>query len=136
MISNELLQAYLNTNYQVQELDIKIRIAQIDENLERMLVELNVQEWAFITAYNPRSVLLSDDENSKRHQELKNDVSSLTFFEGQGVGEDPAWKPEKSLLILGLSRQSAKEMGLKYGQNAIVIGEKGMSAELLITLSD
>jgi hypothetical protein len=136
MISNELLQAYLNTTYQLDDLNIKIRIGQIDERLEGFLEEHGCNEWAFITAYNPRSVELSDDENSKRHQELKKDVSCLTFFEGQGVGEDPTWKPERSLLILGLSRQSAKELGLKYGQNAVVIGKKGISAELLIILFD
>jgi hypothetical protein len=67
MFSNDLLQAYLNATYQVEELDIKIRIGQVDETLDRTLGESNVEEWAFITAYNPRSVVLSDDENSKRH---------------------------------------------------------------------
>ena len=136
MFSNDLLQAYLNTSYEVKDLDIQIRIGQVDRRLDSLLGELNMEEWAFITAYNPRSAVLTDDENSLRHQELMGDVSQLTYFEGHGVGEDPAWKPEKSLLILGINRGSAIELGRKYGQNAIVIGEKGMPAELLITLSD
>jgi hypothetical protein len=136
MIPGELMQAYLTTNYRVDQLNVSIRIGQIDEPLEGILEEHGCNEWAFITAYNPFSVPLKEDINAMRHLQLLMDVSSFTFFEGEGVGEDPAWKPEKSLLIIGIGCESAKELGLKYGQNAIVIGAKGMSAELLITLSD
>jgi hypothetical protein len=136
MFSNDLLQAYLNTTYQVGNCNIKIKIGQIDENLERMLDERSLEEWAFITAYNPHSVSLTENENASRHQQLQNDVSSFTYFEGDGVGEDPTWEPEKSLLILGLNRESAIELGLKYGQNAIVIGRKELAAELLVIFKD
>jgi hypothetical protein len=136
MFSNDMLQAYLNTTYQVKDLNIKIRIGQIDEHLDRMLEERKVEEWAFITVYNPRSVVLTDYENSMRHQELISNVSSFTCFEGYGVGEDPTWIPERSLLILGLSRESAIELGLKYVQNAIVVGRKGSVAEIVVLISD
>ena len=134
MIPEELMQAYLNTTYRVDSLNVKIRIGQIDEHLERILEVYGCSEWAFITACNPFSVLLKEDMNALRHLQLLRDVSPYTNFEGKGVGEDPAWKPEKSLLIIGIGRESAMELGMKYGQNAIVIGEKGMPSELMVTL--
>jgi hypothetical protein len=136
MISEELMQAYLTTTYRVDQLNVSIRIGQINERLEGILEEHGCNEWAFITAYNPFSVLLKEDVNAMRHLQLLRDVSSFTFFEGEGVGEDPAWKPEKSLLIIGIGRESAKELGLKYGQNAIVVGRKAKSSELLVLMNN
>jgi hypothetical protein len=49
---------------------------------------------------------------------------------------DSKWLLEAGLSGIVFNRGSAIELGRKYGQNAIVIGEKGMPAELLITLSD
>jgi hypothetical protein len=132
MISNELLQAYLNTTYQLDYFNIKIRIGHIDEHLERMLDEWKVDEWAFITAYNPGSEIFQEEENIKRHEALHRDVTAFVCFEGEGIGEDPSWKPERSLLILGLQRESAMELGVKYGQNAIVVGRRGKPAELML----
>ena len=134
MFSSELLQAYLNTTYQVGSCNVKIRIGLIDEHLEKILDEKSMEEWAFITAFNPYSVLLTDEENYSRHQQLQRDVSSFIYFDGEGVGEDITWKPEKSFLILGLNRESAIELGLKYNQNAIVFGIKGQPAELLVLM--
>jgi hypothetical protein len=136
MISEELIQAYLTTTYRVDQLNVSIRIGQIDEGLEGILEKHGCDEWAFITAYNAFSVLLKEDVNAMRHLQLLRDVSSFTFFDGEGVGEDPAWKPEKSLLIIGIDRESAKELGLKYGQNAIVVGSKSQVAELLVLMTD
>jgi hypothetical protein len=131
MIPEELMQAYLTTTYRVDQLNVSIRIGQMDERLEGILKKHGCNEWAFITAYNPFSVPLKEDVNAMRHLQLLRDVSSFTFFEGEGVGEYPAWKPEKSLLILGLNRESAIELRLKYVQNAIVLGRKGEAAELI-----
>ena len=42
------------------------------------------------------------------------------------------WPPEKSLLILGIDREEARELGSQFGQNAIIFGERGGSPELLM----
>jgi Protein of unknown function (DUF3293) len=36
------------------------------------------------------------------------------------VGTDGSWAPEPSILVLGISFESACGLGRKYGQNAIV----------------
>jgi len=42
------------------------------------------------------------------------------------------WEPEKSLLIFGISRTRAIELGNKFEQNAIVVGKKSLPAELVL----
>jgi hypothetical protein len=40
--------------------------------------------------------------------------------------------PEKSLLILGINKEQAIAIGNEYEQNAIVYGEVGQAAQLLL----
>ena len=53
--------------------------------------------------------------------------------DGHGVGEDPAWEPELSLFIIGITRDEASKIGKKFEQNAIVCGALNNLPELLIT---
>ena len=129
---NDLLEAYKNTKYVVFELDIVIEIDKIIDKLNQLLNEKKSVEWAFITAYNPYSRVLTDDENKVRHNELKELTKGYITFEGHGVGEDPSWEPELSLLIIGITKQDAFLIGKKFEQNAIVYGEVNNSSELLI----
>lgn len=57
-------------------------------------------------------------------------------FEGNGVGEDPTWKPELSLFIIGISKDEASKIGTKFKQNAIVYGKINFAPELLILNND
>ncbi len=76
--------------------------------------------------------MLSDDENEKRHSELVSAVAVYRYYEGEGVGEDKTWKPEKSLLILSITKKDAIEIGKKFGQNAIVFGMIAAPPELIV----
>ncbi len=63
---------------------------------------------------------------------LKNKLTGYICFEGEGRGSDDKWKPELSLLILGISKENAIKLGKEFEQNAIVYGAKGELPELLI----
>ncbi len=136
MIPSDLYDAYRNTSYQVFNSDLSIHIGDFHNNLDQLLEDHQCETWAFITASNPRSKTLLEDENLKRHQLLLDDLTAFILFEGQGVGEDPAWKPELSVLVLGIPQELAIEIGKKYDQNAIVTGIKGGVAELTLTAQD
>jgi len=86
-----------------------------------------------VTAHNPRSALLSADENRARHQRLQIDVSARGYaaFPGEGIGDDRTWPPETSLLVLGMSRSEAVALGAAHGQRAVVWGALGEPAMLL-----
>jgi hypothetical protein len=60
----------------------------------------------------------------------------ITYFPGEGQGEDPSWLAEASFLVLGLGREEASDLGRKYGQNAIVwVGSDGVPELVLLRLS-
>jgi hypothetical protein len=129
---NSLIKAYKNTKYIVFEPDITIEIGILNQDVNELLIKHNSNEWAFVTAYNPYSRVLSNDENSVRHDELKELTKDYITFEGHGVGEDPTWEPERSLFIIGISKDEASEIGKKFEQNAIVYGKIDFVPELLI----
>ncbi len=60
----------------------------------------------------------------------------ITYFPGEGQGEDPSWPAEASFLALGIDREAASDLGRKYGQNAIVwIGSDGLPELVLLRSS-
>ena len=132
MIPSNLLHAYLTTEYHVTDLTLIIRINQLHPDLDKFLERHACIAWAFITAYNPASNILPEEQNITRHQMLVEDLAEYTCFEGYGVGTDPQWKPERSLLVLGIDQDAVKAIGKKYGQNAIVVGNAGGAATLVL----
>ena len=128
----ELRSAYLRTTFRVFEPAIDIQVGKINTDLNALLEKYQQEEWAFITAWNPYSKTLTQKENAERQAALTKDLELYTCFQGEGVGEDPAWEPERSLLILGISRIDASALGIKYKQNAIVVGSKRSVAELVV----
>lgn len=136
MIEQNLLDAYRQTTYRAElpAGEINLRIGELNHALERFLAERQINEWAFVTAYNPGSRPLDEAENFGRHQSLIADVRAIghVLFEGEGVGDDRRWPAERSLLIVGIKRDEAAALGRKYGQNAIVVGARGNAPELLI----
>lgn len=134
MSKEELLQAYSETDYIIPDLGIIVKIGQENKELDALQEKYASCSWAFITAENPKSKSLSDDENQQRTNQLKVLIEKLgkPYFEGYGQGKS-GWKPEKSFLILDTSRNDAIEkFGIPFEQNAIVVGEKSKEAVLCI----
>lgn len=129
---DDLINAYNSTSYNVFNPSISLRIDQLNPELDDLLVKFGEINWAYVTAYNPFSELLTDEENKERHKQLKERIEKYPFFEGEGVGTDPSWKPEQSFLILGISEANARELGKNFQQNAIVIGKHYKKAKLVL----
>lgn len=129
---NTLLEAYKNTKYIVLKPTLTIEIGKLNQDLDKLLLKHNSNEWAFITAYNPYSRVLTEEENKVLHNKLKELTEKYVTFEGYGVGQDPTWEPELSLFIIGISKDDASEIGKKFEQNAIVYGVVNNPPELLI----
>ena len=132
-MDNGLLSAYENTSFNVYQPKISIRIGVINKELDNLLLTNQCETYAFVTAYNPCSALKSHEENRKLNEALFRDlIDEYQLFEGEGVGEDISWEPEKSFLVLGITLDDAKAIGVKYSQNAIVFGRIGKKPELLV----
>jgi hypothetical protein len=126
-----LIEAYQSTNFNVFEPELTIRIGHKNQLLDDLLQQHHCETWAYITAWNPLSETQSDEINQLRNKELKDDIQDYILFDGEGVGQDPNWKPEHSFLVLGISREKAIALGNKYKQHAIVFGEINKAPELL-----
>ncbi|MEO5896374.1 MAG: DUF3293 domain-containing protein [Vicinamibacterales bacterium] len=100
--------------------------------LDAVLERHAARPWAFMTSWNPAPRTLTKAENDSRQHRLRRDLDArrLRYLEGLGVAQDRSWE-EESLLILGISRAFAIALARKYGQLAIVVGERGGRSELL-----
>ena len=131
-MNKELFRAYTETDFNVFNPTITINIGENSDLLNNLLLKHRVEEWAYITPFNPYSKELSEEQNEQRYKELKNKIVNYKYFEGEGVGKDPSWKPENSFLILGISKENAIEIGNHFEQNAIVYGAINQLPELLV----
>lgn len=89
---------------------------------------------AFITAFNPYSQQLTESENLARNEALKVDLLAAGCVVIPGVGKHPSgvWPGEPSFLALKINPGTAKELGQKYEQNAIVFNDIAGKSELLL----
>jgi hypothetical protein len=126
--------AYRNTTFCVDypARDFGIRIGELCTLLDALLHEHSVTVWAYVTACNPRSQKLPDDVNTMRQAELLARVQRLGYpvFPGRGIPDQAGWQPEESLLILGMPEPHALQLGITFGQYAIVAGTVGGPAKL------
>jgi hypothetical protein len=109
----ELREAYLAT---VIHVEIEPgRWVVIDEAVRSFPTPLYV-----VTPWNPFSVVLSEEANSERMTGLMSDLAmtSATWFNATGSSPDGKWS-EDSLLIVGLMRREAIDIGRTYDQHAI-----------------
>jgi hypothetical protein len=133
-MNQELHEAYCQTTFYADTPRgrLALRIDQCDAQLDRLLVDHACGFWAYLTAYNPGSVLLSPEENHHRQVDLENElrIGGWDFFPGEGVGNGGTWPPEPSVLVLGIDEATAQKLGRAFGQNAVVVGRLGRPAEL------
>ena len=129
MIEAHLLTAYRNTTYRVfftgEQVDIRIgcRHPRLDQLLGR-------QSWAFITADNPASIVAGD--NAAHRLQLAERLSNHDCHPGLGLPDAGDWPPEESLLVAGMQESEARQVGLEFGQHAVLCGDAGMPARLVL----
>ncbi len=135
-LDERLLQAYQHTDYHVDVPPLPLRIGRRHPELDTWLTGIDQRTWVFVTAWNPHSQPLPVAENERRQAELLRWVEQrdLPYSTGRSIADSGDWPPEESLLIAGLSRPEAKALGRRFEQNAVVYGEVGGVAELVITV--
>lgn len=123
---------YLLAHYCVDIFDEPIKIGEFSDELESYLEKQNANCWAFITAYNPMSEVLNPEENEMRNNRLQEKIKGYHYLEGEGRDPSGEWIPERSFLILDISREKAMQLAGEFEQKAIVYGEKTGVAELIM----
>lgn len=127
----DLIKAYKETSFIVYKPMLTIKVDEVNEELNRLLKRNSTVDWAYITAWNPYSELTNDTINEENNNLLRNDLIKYKLFEGEGIGSDKSWQPEKSFLILGIPLDEAILIGKKYRQNAIVVGKLNEPPQLI-----
>ena len=125
-MTEELLKAYRQALYTVEIPSgvMTLRVGERNEALIELLSQENLTDWAYITAENPQSKILSQEENAERNAKLESMLKSKNycFFNGEGRSVDGSWPVEKSFLVLGILEKEALDLGQKFQQSAILLG--------------
>lgn len=135
LIPSELVAAYEDSVFSVEASPtFALYIGKNSEAADALLNSHKVQTAAIITACNPYSQLLSDDENLKRNNELERELRKLSSLIIHAIGQDKAgeWPGEPSYFVLGVEQVDIAAIAIKYQQNAIVWYEQGHAAKLIL----
>ena len=132
-----LLRSYLSTVYELPTAAGPIRVS-MDGDAKpdtALLPDLLARNFAVLTAYNPRSMLLPRRVNEGRHVVLR-DLLILGCYrvehcvgyeeEPEGLWREPAW------LVHGMDREEAIHFGRVFRQNTVVYCREGRP-ELIVT---
>lgn len=135
-ISSDLIQAYLETEYRVLgELPFTIRVGQLGSDLLLIHKRYRVNYSAFVTAWNPYSHLVDNSTNREMQAALGDKLRKRCLHFIEGIGQHPSnkWPGEDSYLVLGLTLEDAKDLGMQLEQNAIVwSGSDGIPQLILL----
>ena len=124
-VSLELVAAYRRTEFRVADRgwSFVLRHDEHSKVLEECHRAFGVTCSAYITAWNPRSEVMSREQNEAAQARLEAEVQAAGLECLRGIGVDPSgpWPGEPSVLVLGISTDDAMRLGREYGQNAIVL---------------
>lgn len=124
MITKDLLDSYKKTHFSVNGptgtfiLRTDCYSAELEASHKRNYVRTS----AYITAHNPASEPQTDIWNSDAQKAMEAEVAASGFKTVPGSGIDPnnEWPAEPSILILGIDKDDALDLGKRFGQNALL----------------
>jgi hypothetical protein len=122
-IDPSTVRAYRETDYCVDApVPFVLRIGVACAPLAQLYRQHHADCCAFVTACNPYSRIVDDRKNARRQTKLADELAhlGLTFFGGVGRHPEGGWPAEPGFLALEISRATAKALGERYEQNAIV----------------
>ena len=133
-IVNSLIEAYENTNYYIyHDTEIIINIAKKNIDLINLFKDKNLISASIITAYNPFSKIMTEEQNLSAQLQLKKMIedSNLSYLDAIGQDIKKEWPGEPSFFIENISKENAIKLGRKFNQNAIVWVDKNLIPELI-----
>jgi len=135
-IDPELIEEYRLTRYHVEDgpHQFVLEVDRPSAELRRLYGEFGAECAAFLTAWNPFSKPTSKVQNQRANQALlaELELAGYVCLDGFGKGRDPRWEPEASLLVLNITREQAREVATRYGQNAILWADADAIPQLIL----
>lgn len=133
-IAAELLSAYAATDFVVfdgdEEWVLKVGVA--SPRLDALLDRHDVTCATIVTAFNPRSRVLTPDVNMTRHRLLVEllEERGLPFLYGEGRDPSGEWIAETECIVFGISLAEGLDLARRFEQNAVVYIERGRAPRL------
>lgn len=135
-IPASIIEAYRQTDYRVRApRPFTLKIGRASQALLRLHTQQGVGSSAFITACNPYSRMLTEDENAERQQRLGEALTreGWRYLLGSGKHISGPWPAEASFLVLGMGRDEACRVAEAFEQNAFVFcAEDGIPQLVLL----
>lgn len=127
---------YRRAVYRVQledDLAVDLTVGARSPGLDRWLAGRGAGRWGFLTAVNPGSRRLSEEENRIRLARLVALLRTRDLELRAGAGLDPAgeWPPEPSLLVVGASEEELARWAAEFEQAAFLAGDTGSAPRLV-----
>jgi hypothetical protein len=135
MLTDALIEAYRATDFALFDNgsgEVVVNVGRRSADFDRVLAARGAETAVIVTAYNPRSVVLSDAENARRHKELTALLDARGHDYALGEGRDPTgqWKAELECVVFGISVEAGLDLARAFDQNAIVFVRRGRAPEL------
>ncbi len=129
-----LARAYRDAIYRIETPHgaLDLAIGRHTPELDRLLEAAGAQCWAYVTAVNPASIRLDDQDNARRMKRLDAELARRRWRWRPGESLDPLgqWPPEPSRLLLDVALEDARDLARRFGQSAFVAGTRGEPARL------
>jgi hypothetical protein len=135
MLDERLIEAYRATDYVLfvgDGGDVTLNIGRHNPEFDRVLDAHGATTAVVVTAFNPRSVVLTEAENRERHTRLTALLDARGHDYALGEGRDPTghWKAELECVVFALSLEQGLAIARQFDQNAIVFVTRGGAPEL------
>ena len=134
-ISPETIQAYKETEFRVFTTNtLVLKISEANSELINLYKSTGSENCTFVTACNPFGELVSESRNLDLQRQLEEELKfrGRAYIAGEGKHPIGNWPGEPSFLIFDLSLESAKTLGRKFNQNAIVWCDKDAIPQLIL----
>jgi hypothetical protein len=101
-----------------------LRVGALSETLRCWLETAGASQFAILTAQNPGSQPLDEEENRLRQAQLECDLLEAGYepFVGENVADQGDWPGEESCFVADIALEEALALAAKYGQNALICG--------------
>ncbi len=111
----------------------RIRVGEPAPCVDTLLARHGATAWAYITAWNPASVVATPEQNERQNAALARELTArgVALYTGFGVPDEPTWTPEASFLAIGLDEAEAVALARQFEQAAIVVGTTGTLPRLV-----
>jgi hypothetical protein len=135
MLTDALIEAYRATDFVLFDGgagEVVVNVGRRSADFDRVLGMRDAETAVIVTAYNPRSVVLSDAENAARHRRLTALLDERGYDHALGEGRDPTghWKAELECVVFGIALEAGLDLARAFDQNAIVFIRRGAAPEL------